>query len=184
MKNVLTALVVALATVSPVRAAAPTPKVEAPRLVVLKGPRPDAKSPGKPSVPVRITSSLAGVVTPEKDLAVTVTVTPTAAAKGSGTVRVRLRTLDGVLLTKGEPLRVPFKALEPLRVKGVVRVPKGVVGLLVVDVLLDLDGKQAATSQSFELAASGATPAATTPGRLVTGSDGQEVLVLEPNAKR
>lgn len=184
MNHLVTALVLVLAAGTHARAAEPSVKTVAPRLVTLKGPRPDAKSPGKPSAPVRVTTSLEGTVTPEKDLAVVVTVTPTAAAKGSGTVRVRLRGLDGVLLVKGEPLRVPFKALAPLRVKGTVRVPKGVVGSLVVDVLLELDGKHQATSQAFELAAAGATQAPQVPGRLVQGSDGQEVIVLEPSAKK
>jgi hypothetical protein len=158
--------------------------VEAPRLVALKGPRPEAKSPGKPSAPVRVTSSLQGAVAAERDLPVVVTVTPTGAAKGGGTVHVRLRGLDGVLVVKGEPVRAPCKALAPIALKGTVRVPKGVAGLLVVDVLLELEGKHMATSQAFTLAAAGASPAAEIPGRLVQGSDGQEVLVLEPSAKK
>jgi hypothetical protein len=185
MKHLVTALglVLALATSTQAAAAEPTVKTEAPRLVPFKGQRPEARSQGKPAVPVRVTTSLQGTVIPEKDLPVMITVTPSGAVKRSGAVRVRLRGLDGVLLVKGEPLSVPFKALAPLRVMGTVRVPKGVAGSLVVDVLLELDGKHQATSQAFELVATGATPVPQVPGRLVQGSDGQEVIVLEPSAK-
>lgn len=184
MKHLFFSLAFVCAASGTAGATSPPANVEAPRLVALKGPRPEAKSPGKPAVPVRVTSSLVGEVTPEKELPVVVTVTATGVAKGSGTLRVRLRGLDGVVLVAGEPLRVPVKPLAPQRLKARVRVPKGVVGALVVDVLLELEGKHMATSQAFTLAAAGASPAAEIPGRLVQGSDGQEVLVLEPSAKK
>lgn len=174
MKSLVPALLLATVTLA---------HAEPPRSMGLSGARPVLASPGKPSAPVRITSSLVGTVVAEKDLSVVVTVTPTGKAKRSGSVRVRLRGVDGVVVVRGEAVRVPFKALTPLRVPGTVRVPKGVAGSLVVDVLVEVDGKHVAKSQAFELVATGAAPVPRLPGHLVTGSDGQEVLVLEPRAK-
>ena len=183
MKNIVAPALLALVVAQPAFSGEGVRAPVLPRIVNPARITPRRLPEGKPSLPVTVKGSLEGTVrTTDKELLLVVTVTPSS-GKVCASIRVSVRTIGDVVV-KSAPAQQACKSGVPVSIKGTLLVPKAGVGSYVVDVVLESDGKRRGMSREFRVFARGAEMSNDAPGHLLTGSDGQEIIVMEPSAPK